>query len=139
MAGEDFLLWQSASRHILVLATGSNIRLMATRRTWALDVKLLPFWPHSPRLWFAQAEAQFALQHVSASVIKYYYVIASLPDSVGPDVNDLLEPAGDPPYETLKRRLLERYGESDDNRFNALMNSALAGDTKSSQLLREMR
>ncbi|KRY04191.1 hypothetical protein T01_15350, partial [Trichinella spiralis] len=37
MAGEDFLLWQSASRHILVLATGSNIRLMATRRTWALD------------------------------------------------------------------------------------------------------
>ncbi|KRZ92541.1 hypothetical protein T08_9598 [Trichinella sp. T8] len=37
MAGEDFLLWQSASSHILVLATGSNIRLMATRRTWALD------------------------------------------------------------------------------------------------------
>ncbi|KRY34788.1 hypothetical protein T01_5210 [Trichinella spiralis] len=107
--------------------------------TVAISVKLLPFWPHSPRLWFAQAEAQFALQHVSASVIKYYYVIASLPDSVGPDVNDLLEPAGDPPYETLKRRLLERYGESDDNRFNALMNSALAGDTKSSQLLREMR
>ncbi|KRX85604.1 Protein cramped-like [Trichinella sp. T6] len=37
MAGEDFLLWQSASSHILVLATGSNIRLMATRRIWALD------------------------------------------------------------------------------------------------------
>ncbi|KRY64253.1 hypothetical protein T4A_3629 [Trichinella pseudospiralis] len=32
MVGEDFLLWQSASRHILVLATGSNIRLMAARR-----------------------------------------------------------------------------------------------------------
>ncbi|KRY04996.1 hypothetical protein T12_16475 [Trichinella patagoniensis] len=31
MAGEDFLLWQSASRHILVLATGCNIKLMATR------------------------------------------------------------------------------------------------------------
>ncbi|KRY25488.1 hypothetical protein T03_16187, partial [Trichinella britovi] len=46
MAGEDFLLWQSASRHILVLATGSNIRLMATRRTWALDgtFKIVPQW-----------------------------------------------------------------------------------------------
>ncbi|KRX64583.1 hypothetical protein T09_5369 [Trichinella sp. T9] len=46
MAGEDFLLWQSASRHILVLATGSNIRLMATRRTWALDgtFKVVPQW-----------------------------------------------------------------------------------------------
>ncbi|KRZ81835.1 Retrovirus-related Pol polyprotein from transposon, partial [Trichinella sp. T8] len=88
---------------------------------------------------FAQAEAQFALRRVSASLTKYYYVIASLPDSVAPDVDDLLEPAGGAPYETLKRRLLERYGESDDDRFNAFMNSALAGDTKPSQLLREMR
>ncbi|XP_003371084.1 conserved hypothetical protein, partial [Trichinella spiralis] len=41
-----FLLWQSASRHILVLATGSNIGLMATRRTWALDgtFKVVPQW-----------------------------------------------------------------------------------------------
>ncbi|KRX36597.1 Retrovirus-related Pol polyprotein from transposon [Trichinella murrelli] len=107
--------------------------------TVAISVKLPPFWPHSPRLWFAQAEAQFALRHVSASLTKYYHVIASLPDSVAPDVDDLLEPAGDAPYETLKRRLLERYGESDDDRFNALMNSARAGDTKPSQLLREMR
>ncbi|KRX64565.1 hypothetical protein T09_12092 [Trichinella sp. T9] len=46
MAGEDFLLWQSVSRHILVWATGSNIRLMATRRTWALDgtFKVVPQW-----------------------------------------------------------------------------------------------
>ncbi|KRZ48894.1 hypothetical protein T02_6773 [Trichinella nativa] len=42
IADEDFLLWQSASSHILVLATGSNIRLMATRRTWALDGKREP-------------------------------------------------------------------------------------------------
>ncbi|KRZ87482.1 Transposon Tf2-9 polyprotein [Trichinella sp. T8] len=78
-------------------------------------------------------------RHLITSLTKYYYVIASLPDSVASDVDDLLEPAGDAPYETLKRRLLERYGESDDDRFNALMNSALAGDTKPSQLLREMR
>ncbi|KRZ83653.1 hypothetical protein T08_494 [Trichinella sp. T8] len=46
MVGKDFLLWQSASSHILVLATGSNIRLMATRRTWALDgtFKIVPQW-----------------------------------------------------------------------------------------------
>ncbi|KRX86301.1 hypothetical protein T4E_1089, partial [Trichinella pseudospiralis] len=103
-----------------------------------LLIKLPPSWPHSPRLWFAQAEAQFSLRHVSTSLTKYYYVIASLPDSVPPDVDDLLEPAGDAPYETLKRRLLERYSKSDDDRFNALMNSALAGDTNPSQLLQTM-
>ncbi|KRX71116.1 hypothetical protein T06_8584 [Trichinella sp. T6] len=57
----------------------------------ATDV-LPPFWLHSPRLWFAQAEPQFALRHVSASLTKYYYVIASLPDSVAPDVDDLAVP-----------------------------------------------
>ncbi|KRY35418.1 hypothetical protein T01_15196 [Trichinella spiralis] len=36
-AGEDFLLWQCASRHILVFATGSNIRLLAAMRTWSMD------------------------------------------------------------------------------------------------------
>ncbi|XP_003378111.1 hypothetical protein Tsp_02307, partial [Trichinella spiralis] len=36
-AGEDFLLWQSASRHILVIATGYNIRLLATMQTWGKD------------------------------------------------------------------------------------------------------
>ncbi|KRZ01264.1 hypothetical protein T4B_13185 [Trichinella pseudospiralis] len=46
MAGEDILLWQSASRHILVLARGSNIRLMAARRIWALDstFNVVPQW-----------------------------------------------------------------------------------------------
>ncbi|XP_003369012.1 hypothetical protein Tsp_04440 [Trichinella spiralis] len=35
-AGDDFLLWQSASRHILVFATGYNIRLLAAMKTWAM-------------------------------------------------------------------------------------------------------
>ncbi|KRZ17403.1 hypothetical protein T11_1024 [Trichinella zimbabwensis] len=45
-AGEDFLLWQSASRHILVFATGSNIRLLAAMRTWGMDgtFKVVPQW-----------------------------------------------------------------------------------------------
>ncbi|KRX24250.1 hypothetical protein T07_14795 [Trichinella nelsoni] len=37
-AGDDFLLWQSASRHILVFATGYNIRLLAAMRTWGMNV-----------------------------------------------------------------------------------------------------
>ncbi|KRX34778.1 hypothetical protein T05_7185 [Trichinella murrelli] len=36
-AGEDFLLWQCASRHILIFAAGSNIRLLAAMRTWSMD------------------------------------------------------------------------------------------------------
>ncbi|KRZ66437.1 hypothetical protein T08_13712, partial [Trichinella sp. T8] len=45
-SGEDFLLCQSNSRHILVFATGTNIRLLATRRTWGMDgpFKIVPKW-----------------------------------------------------------------------------------------------
>ncbi|KRZ77524.1 hypothetical protein T10_727 [Trichinella papuae] len=35
--GDEFLLWQSASRHILVFATGSNIRLLAAMRILGID------------------------------------------------------------------------------------------------------
>ncbi|XP_003382059.1 conserved hypothetical protein [Trichinella spiralis] len=45
-AGDDFLLWQSASRHILVFATGYNIGLLAASRTWGMDgtFKIVPQW-----------------------------------------------------------------------------------------------
>ncbi|KRY29922.1 hypothetical protein T03_11516, partial [Trichinella britovi] len=45
-SGEDFLLCQSNSRHILVFATGSNIRLLAASRTWGMDgtFKIVPQW-----------------------------------------------------------------------------------------------
>ncbi|KRY96789.1 hypothetical protein T4C_5962, partial [Trichinella pseudospiralis] len=44
----------------------------------------------------------------------------SLLHSVTLDVDVLLETVRDEPYETLKSRLLKRYGQWDDDRFNAL-------------------
>ncbi|XP_003382149.1 conserved hypothetical protein [Trichinella spiralis] len=45
-SGEVFLLCQSKSRHILVFATGTNIRLLAACRTWGMDgtFKIVPKW-----------------------------------------------------------------------------------------------
>ncbi|KFD66965.1 hypothetical protein M514_20831 [Trichuris suis] len=45
----------------------------------ALSMKLPQFWAHSPKLWSAQAEAQFALRQVSSSLTKFYYAVAALP------------------------------------------------------------
>ncbi|XP_003376590.1 hypothetical protein Tsp_00796 [Trichinella spiralis] len=44
--GEDLLLWQSASRHIVVFATGNNIRLLGQTKTWGTDgtFKVVPQW-----------------------------------------------------------------------------------------------
>ncbi|KRX18790.1 hypothetical protein T07_6445 [Trichinella nelsoni] len=46
VADEDLLLWQSASRHIVVFATGKNIRLLGKTKTWGMDgtFKVVPEW-----------------------------------------------------------------------------------------------
>ncbi|KRX25334.1 hypothetical protein T07_6165 [Trichinella nelsoni] len=36
-AGEDFLLWQCASKHILIFSMADKIRLLAAMKTWAMD------------------------------------------------------------------------------------------------------
>ncbi|KRZ66472.1 hypothetical protein T10_8692, partial [Trichinella papuae] len=45
-SGDEFLLWQIASRHILVFAMGSKIRLLAAWRTWGMDgtFNVVPQW-----------------------------------------------------------------------------------------------
>uniref|UniRef100_A0A5S6Q1H9 Peptidase A2 domain-containing protein n=1 Tax=Trichuris muris TaxID=70415 RepID=A0A5S6Q1H9_TRIMR len=105
----------------------------------ALTIKLPQFWSHSPKLWFAQCEAQFALRQVSSSLTKFYYVIAALPDDIAGDIDDLLTPESTRPYECLKAKLLRRFSESQDERLQKLLHATPRPDQKPSQLLREMR
>uniref|UniRef100_A0A5S6R059 Integrase catalytic domain-containing protein n=1 Tax=Trichuris muris TaxID=70415 RepID=A0A5S6R059_TRIMR len=105
----------------------------------AVSVKLPPFWPQAPKLWFAQAEAQFHLRHVASSLTRYYYTIASLPENIATDVDDLLTPTTEDPYSHLKSQLLLRFGTTTEDRFRVLMQSTSGDAQKPTQVLREMR
>ncbi|KFD48432.1 hypothetical protein M514_10650 [Trichuris suis] len=107
--------------------------------TAAAAVRLPPFWPHSARLWFAQAEAQFALSKITSSTTKFCYTIAALNDTIAAEVDDLLEPYGDAPYEHIKSKLLERFMSSTEEHFRSLMETTPLGDQRPTCLLREMR
>ncbi|KFD54768.1 hypothetical protein M513_04468 [Trichuris suis] len=107
-----------------------NQTVSPSQTTAALSVKLPQFWPHSAKLWFAQAEAQFALAKITASTTKFYHTIASLPDSIATQLDDLLEPYGDAPYEYLKAKLLERLTTTVGEQFHALMDSQPIGDQR---------
>ncbi|KFD61010.1 hypothetical protein M514_11642 [Trichuris suis] len=87
----------------------------------ALSIRLPQFWAHSPKLWFSQAEAHFALRQVSSSQTKFYYAIAALPDHIASGVDDLLDPEPPNPYEALKAKLLRRFGETQDQRLQKLL------------------
>ena len=59
----------------------------------SVGLKLPPFWPADPHIWFAQVEAQFKFDHV----------VASLSPEFAAEVRDLLlHPPADDPYSVLK-------------------------------------
>lgn len=106
----------------------------------AISLKLPPFWPADPGLWFAQVEAQFATRSISVEKTKFDYVIASLSPDTATEVRDLiLTPPTETPYTTLKQELIKRTGGSSQQKMQKLLKDVELGDRKPSQLLRRMR
>ena len=81
-------------------------------------MKLPVFWPDSAEVWFAQADAQFAIKTITVSKTKFYHAVASLPQDVAAQILDLIHdpPAGDP-YQVLKDRLITLYSLNYYQRF----------------------
>ena len=106
----------------------------------AIQIKLPPFWPKDPALWFAQIEAQFTTRGITASRTKFDYVVSSLSPEFTTEVRDLLlSPPGDQPYETLKRELTNRTSLSEQRRLQQLLTAEELGDRKPTQVLRRIQ
>ena len=102
-------------------------------------MKLPTFWPDAAEVWFAQRDAQFAIQNVTISKTKFYHAVAVLPQEVASQILDLIHapPAGDP-YGVLRERLITLYTVNDYQRFEALVSLPLSGDQKPSHLMNRM-
>jgi hypothetical protein len=66
-------------------------------------VRLPPFWAERPAVWFAQAEAQFALAGISSEKTKFHHVISQLNQQYTAEVEDIItSPPQQDPYTKLK-------------------------------------
>lgn len=114
--------------------------LPANHNVSAVSIKVPVFWKANPALWFCQLEAQFENSHITVDRTKYNTAVMSIDSSVLSQVSDVvLNPPANEMYDTLKKRLLERYADSDDARLKKLLTGMSLGDKKPSHLLREMR
>ena len=112
----------------------------AAPMTAAVSLKLPPYWPADPHVWFAQVEAQFATRGITAERTKYHHIIAALTPEIAQEVRDLLlNPPQDTPYKTLREELIKRTTATEQKRLQQLLTDEVLGDRKPTQLLRHMR
>ena len=106
----------------------------------AVAIKLPPFWPADPIIWFAQAEAQFLTRGIKCEDTKFAHIIASLQPEFIQEVRELvISPPKETPYAILKEQLIKRTSASEQKRVQMLLTEEELGDKKPSQLLRRMR
>lgn len=104
------------------------------------NFKIPAFWRSNPELWFRQIESQFYTSRITSDSTKYHHVVAAMESEVLQHVSDIIiSPPTSDMYEALKRRLIERFSESEELRLKKLLSDIELGDQRPSHLLSEMR
>lgn len=107
---------------------------------YRVAVRLPPFWPDRPAVWFGQAEAQFELANITQQRTKFNYVVSQLNQQQATEVEDIITSRPDhEPYDRLKAELVRRLSTSREQRVRQLLSHEEMGDRKPSQFLRHLK
>lgn len=110
------------------------------QNVFRVSTKLPSFWADKPAVWFAQAEAQFAVNRITVERTKFDYVVAQLDTRVAAEVEDVITgPEANRTYTKLKETLISRLSLSEEKRVQQLIRDEEMGDRKPSQFLRYLR
>lgn len=112
-------------------------RVRKTECNTNTNIKIPPFWPEKPSIWFAQVEGQFIITNIYDDTTKFYHVLATLDRQYASEVEDIL--TGPPDYNRLKGELIKRLSVSRENKVKQLLMDEQLGTRKPSQFLRHLQ
>lgn len=103
-------------------------------------VRVPPFWPDEPEIWFANLEGQFSISGITADNTKFYYAISQLDQQYSKEVKDIItSPPATGKFEKLKSELIKRLCASHEKKVQQLLMHEELGDRKPSQFLRHLQ
>ncbi|XP_045777908.1 uncharacterized protein LOC123875886 [Maniola jurtina] len=104
-----------------------------------VGVRVPPFWPEEPEIWFAQVEGQFAISGITNDATKFNYVIGHLENQHSKEVKDIIiNPPASNKYDKLKGELIRRLTASNEKKIKQLLMHEELGDRKPSAFLRHL-
>lgn len=111
-----------------------------TAESCRVGVRIPPFYPEKPALWFAQLEGQFILSKITSDETKFYYAMAQLEPQYAAEVEDIItSPPAVDKYIKLKTELIKRLSASRERKVQQVLNLEELGDKKPSQFLRHLQ
>ncbi|XP_041980969.1 uncharacterized protein LOC121734424 [Aricia agestis] len=103
-------------------------------------IKVPPFSPDDPELWFAMIEGQFDVQKITDDHIKFTNVVTNLDIQYAKSVKDVIvAPPSTDRYEKIKQELIKRLSASHEKKVKQLLIHEELGDRKPSQFLRHLQ
>lgn len=124
-----------------------NVRPKHEKRVWAppydichVGVRVPPFWPEEPEIWFSQVEGQFAISGITSDATQFNYVTGHLDQQYSKEVKDvIIDPPVENKYERPKFELMKRLTASKKKKVQKLLMHEELGDRKPSQFLKHLQ
>lgn len=123
-----------------VVPTNNGAGAGGVVRAHSINLRLPPFTPNEPKLWFAVVESNFNIAGVTDEAERLSHTISALDPRYLVEVKDIiLNPPTDNPYSALKGAIIKRLGTSQELNTRRLLEGEEIGDRKPTQYLRHLR
>ncbi|XP_047984421.1 uncharacterized protein LOC125224944 [Leguminivora glycinivorella] len=130
----------STAPSVTTAPLGSTTSTTDSSDVCKVGMRLPPFWPEDPEIWFSQVESSFDVAGINTDLTKYNYIVSQLDRQYAKEVRDVItNPPATDRYKKLKSELISRLSNTTEKQIQQLLHHEELGERKPSQFLRHLQ